>query len=105
MWRQECAGTTGAGEDRIELPTVTPQALAKTFGNPTYVSTDVPYRTQTEVDEAAKALADEKASAFAEFEGTARGNPKLRGGSLGDHRCARRAVRRKVHDHHLAASL
>jgi phage protein D len=73
--------TEDAVTTRIELPTVTPQALAKTFGNPTYVATDVPYRTQAEVDEAAKALADEVASAFAEFEGTARGNPKLRAGA------------------------
>ena len=41
----------------------------------------MPYRTQAEVDAAAKALADEMASAFAEFEGTARGNPKLRAGA------------------------
>jgi phage protein D/phage baseplate assembly protein gpV len=73
--------TEQAVTKRIELPTVTPQALAKTFGDPTYVATDVPYRTQAEVDEAAKALADEVASAFAEFEGTARGNPKLRAGA------------------------
>ncbi|HLM22038.1 MAG TPA: VgrG-related protein [Propionibacteriaceae bacterium] len=73
--------TEAATTTRIELPTVTPQALAKTFGDPTYVATDVPYRTQAEVDEVAKALADELASAFAEFEGTARGNPKLRAGS------------------------
>jgi phage protein D/phage baseplate assembly protein gpV len=73
--------TEDAATTRIELPTVTPQALAKTFGDPTYVATDVPYRTQAEVDEAAKALADEVASAFAEFEGTARGNPKLRAGA------------------------
>jgi phage protein D/phage baseplate assembly protein gpV len=73
--------TEDATTTRIELPTVTPQALAKTFGDPTYVATDVPYRTQAEVDEAAKALADEVASAFAEFEGTARGNPKLRAGA------------------------
>jgi phage protein D/phage baseplate assembly protein gpV len=73
--------TQDAATTRIELPTVTPQALAKTFGNPTYVATDVPYRTQAEVDEAAKALADEMASGFAEFEGTARGNPKLRAGA------------------------
>jgi phage protein D/phage baseplate assembly protein gpV len=73
--------TEAATTTRIELPTVTPQALAKTFGDPTYVATDVPYRTQAEVDEAAKALADELASAFAEFEGTARGNPKLRAGA------------------------
>ena len=40
----------------------------------------MPYRTQNEVDQAAKALADEKASAFAEFEGVARGNPDLKAG-------------------------
>ncbi len=45
------------------------------------MSADVPYRTQAEVDEAAKVLADELASSFAEFEGTARGNPKLRAGA------------------------
>jgi phage protein D/phage baseplate assembly protein gpV len=73
--------TEPAVTKRIELPSVTPQALAKPFGDPTYVATDVPYRTQAEVDEAAKALADEMASAFAEFEGTARGNPKLRAGA------------------------
>jgi phage protein D/phage baseplate assembly protein gpV len=73
--------TEAAATTRIELPTVTPQALAKTFGDPTYVATDVPYRTQAEVDQAAKTLADELASGFAEFEGTARGNPKLRAGA------------------------
>jgi phage protein D/phage baseplate assembly protein gpV len=73
--------TEDAATSRIELPTVTPQKLAKTFGDPTYVATDVPYRTQSEVDEAAKALADELGNAFAEFEGTARGNPKLRAGA------------------------
>ena len=53
--------TEPAATTRIELPTITPGALAKTFGDPTYVATDVPYRTQAEVDEAAKALADEVA--------------------------------------------
>ena len=90
---------------RIELPTVTPQDLAKTFGDPTYVATDIPYRSQAEVDEAAKALADELASSFAEFEGTARGNPKLRAGASVTHRRAGGAVRREVHDHHLPAPL
>jgi phage protein D/phage baseplate assembly protein gpV len=79
--KKALTATETAATTRIELPTVTPQALAKTFGDPTYVATDVPYRTQAEVDEAAKALADESASAFAEFEGTARGNPKLRAGA------------------------
>jgi phage protein D/phage baseplate assembly protein gpV len=73
--------TEQAATTRIELPTVTPQDLAEKFGNPRYVATDVPYRTQAEVDEAAKTLADGLASGFAEFEGTARGNPKLRAGA------------------------
>ena len=46
-----------------------------------YVATDVPYRGQAEVDAAAKALAEQIAGAFAEFEGVARGNPKLRAGA------------------------
>jgi phage protein D/phage baseplate assembly protein gpV len=79
--KQALTATESAATKRIELPSVTPQALAKTFGSPKYVGTDVPYRTQAEVDKAAKTLADELASAFAEFEGTARGNPKLRAGA------------------------
>jgi phage protein D/phage baseplate assembly protein gpV len=73
-------GTAPAKTSTVELPTVKPTDMASAFGNPRYVSTDVPYRTQNEVDQAAKALADEKASAFAEFEGVARGNPDLRAG-------------------------
>lgn len=59
---------------------VKPSDMAAAFGDPTYVSTDVPYRTQSEVDEAAKALADEMASSFAEFEGVAKGDPTLKAG-------------------------
>ncbi len=58
-----------------------PEDLAKIFGDPVYVSTDVPYRTQAEVDEAATSLAEEIAGTFAEFEGVARGNPKVRAGA------------------------
>jgi uncharacterized protein involved in type VI secretion and phage assembly len=46
-----------------------------------YVATDVPYRGQSEVDAAAKALSEQIAGASAEFEGTARGNPKIRAGT------------------------
>ena len=60
---------------------VAPPELAKTFGDPVYVATDVPYRGQSEVDAAAKALSEQIAGASAEFEGTARGNPKIRAGS------------------------
>ena len=41
-----------------ELPTATPAELARPFGDPIYVATDVPYRTQAEVDAAAAALAE-----------------------------------------------
>jgi len=73
--------TEPAVTKRIELPGTTPAQLAKVFGGPSYVATDVPYRTQAEVDEAAKALADEMASSFAEFEGTARGRPEVTAGA------------------------
>ena len=78
--KKALVGSAPAKASTIELPTVKPTDMAEAFGNPTYVSTDVPYRTQNEVDQAAKALADEKASAFAEFEGVARGNPDLKAG-------------------------
>ena len=81
----------------------TPEQLAKTFGDPTYVSTDVPYRTQAEVDEAASSLAEEIAGTFAEFEGVARGNPKVRAGASISVDRAGRAVRRQVHRDHLPA--
>lgn len=79
--KQALTASEPAATERITLPTVKPQDLASAFGSPVYVATDVPYRTQAEVDTAAKALADEVASAFAEFEGVARGNPQLRAGA------------------------
>lgn len=69
------AATTSA-----QLRGSTPADLAHAFGDPTYVATDVPFRTQAEVDTAAAALAEQIAGAFAEFEGISRGNPKLRAG-------------------------
>ena len=78
--KQALVGSAPAKASTVDLPTVKPTDMAAAFGNPTYVSTDVPYRTQNEVDQAAKALADEKASAFAEFEGVALGHPDLRAG-------------------------
>ena len=48
--KQPLTATAPAQTRSAELPTVTPEQLAKTFGDPVYVSTDVPYRTQAEVD-------------------------------------------------------
>jgi phage protein D len=73
---REAAATTSA-----VLPTLTPADIAGTFGSPTYVATDIAYRSQAEVDTAAKALSEHVAGGFAEFEGLARGNPKLTAGS------------------------
>lgn len=64
-----------------ELSGVNPTDLAGLFGDPVYVATDVPYRSQAEVDAAAGALSERMASAFAELEGLARGNPELRAGT------------------------
>lgn len=60
------------------LPTTSPATIAAAFGDPIYVASDSAYRSQSEVDAAAGALAEQIAGAFAEFEGVARGNPKLR---------------------------
>jgi len=64
-----------------ELQQAAPAEFAHAFGDPVYVSTDVPHRTQAEVDAAAKAIAEEIAGAFAEFAGVARGNPALKAGA------------------------
>jgi phage protein D len=64
-----------------DLQQANPATFAHAFGDPVYVSTDVPHRTQAEVVAAAKAIAEEIAGAFAEFTGVARGNPDLRAGA------------------------
>jgi phage protein D/phage baseplate assembly protein gpV len=63
-----------------ELPQASPAAFAHAFGDPVYVATDVPHRTQAEVDAAAVAIAEGIAGAFAEFTGVAQGNPALKAG-------------------------
>lgn len=66
-----------ATTDTIQLPDIDAQTLADTFGGRTYVSTDVPYGTQSEVDAVAKSLAGEVAGTFATVEAVIRGNPEL----------------------------
>jgi phage protein D/phage baseplate assembly protein gpV len=74
-------GTAPARTTSAELPGANPADLAHVFGDPTYVATDVPYRMQAEVDVAAGAVAEQIAGAFAELDGVARGNPKIRAGT------------------------
>lgn len=78
--KQALTSTATAETQGTVLPDTSPVALAHAFGDPTYVSVDVPYGTQAEVDAAADALAAEVAGSFAEFEGVVRGNPALRAG-------------------------
>ena len=72
---QEPAATTGA-----ELPD-NPASLAATFGSPGHVTGDRPRHTQSEVDAAARAIAEQIGSVFAEAVGIARGNPKIKAGA------------------------
>jgi phage protein D len=76
--KRAIVGVTPAGTSSVQLPTVKPADMAKAFGDPTYVATDVAYRTQPEADSASKALAERIGSSFAEVEAVTRGNPKLR---------------------------
>lgn len=60
---------------------VKPDELAAAFQAPPLVATDSPYITQSEVTDAAKALAEQVASGFAELEVVMRGNPAVRAGT------------------------
>ncbi|TFV61593.1 type IV secretion protein Rhs [Mycobacterium sp. PS03-16] len=76
--KRKIVSTVPAATASVELPTLTPADMAKVFGDPTYVASEVAYRTQSEADSAAGALAEEIGSSFAELDAVARGNPKLR---------------------------
>jgi len=76
--KRPLVATAAAHTTSAELAGAAPAELAASFGDPVYVSGEIPYGTQAEVDVAAEALADQIAGAFAEFSGLARGNPALR---------------------------
>jgi phage protein D len=77
--KREVVGAAPA-ETKTATIGVKPADLAAEFGSPDYLGVGVPYASQAEVDAAARAIAEQIAGAFAEFEGVARGNPKLRAG-------------------------
>jgi phage protein D len=77
--KRALVGSAPAATSSASLP-VQPADLASKFNGDRHVGVEVPYRSQAEVDAAARALAERVAGAFAELEGTARGNPKLRAG-------------------------
>ena len=73
-------GIAPAGTTSARLST-DPAEMAARFGNPAFMSGDRPLADQTSVDATAAALADQIGGSFAEAEGTARGDPRLRAGS------------------------
>ncbi|MGH3797780.1 MAG: VgrG-related protein [Pseudonocardiaceae bacterium] len=81
LTKQAVSAKAPAKTENAQLAGVTPQSLAQKFGNGTLFATDVPHRTQAAAKTAADALAEQIAGAFAEIEGVARGNPKLRAGT------------------------
>jgi phage protein D len=76
--KRKIVATVPAGTKSVELPTMTPADMARPFGDPRYIASDVAYRTQSEADTAAAALTEEIGSSFAEIDAVSRGNPKLR---------------------------
>ncbi len=70
------AATTSA-----TLPDADPAKLARGFGAPTWVEPRPGQGTQAQCDASAKAVAERLAGSFAELEGVARGNPRLRAGT------------------------
>jgi phage protein D len=78
--KQVIVGKAPAHASSAKLKT-DPVALARTFGDPVHVTVDLPLSTQRDVDTAALSIADRIGSTFAEAEGVARGNPKLKSGT------------------------
>lgn len=76
--KRKITSSLPAGTKSVDLPKMKPADMAKPFGDPKYVASDVAYRHQSEADAAATALTEEIGSSFAEIDAVARGNPKLR---------------------------
>ena len=83
--KEKLVGTASASTSAAQLTSstqpVTPADLASTFGGPTYVSVDRAHTKQAEVDAVAAALNEQIAGAFAEAEGVAKGDPRLKAGT------------------------
>ena len=77
--KKAVVATASASASSADIGT-TPAQVADTFGSPTMYGVGIPYVNQGEVDAAVKAAADHLGGGFAEVEGVARGNSKLRAG-------------------------
>ena len=77
--KKALVGSAPASTSSAALPS-SPSSMAKEYGDRTFTIVDRPLSTQSQVDAAAKAYAEQIGSAAAEAEGVARGNPKLKAG-------------------------
>ncbi len=73
-------GSADPAASHAKLPD-DPASLAQNFGSPEYVVSNRPLPSQTDADDTAKAVAEHVGSSFAEAEGVAIGNAKLRAGT------------------------
>ena len=79
--KQAVIGSANAGTVAADSLHANPAGLANNFGGPTFTAVDRPLPQQAQVDGAAASIAELISSAFAEADGVANGNPKLKAGS------------------------
>ncbi|MFJ8973700.1 VgrG-related protein [Streptomyces anulatus] len=79
--KQPLVGRAPAGSSPTLELGVTAAEVSAPFGEARFVVTDAAYGAQAQVDQAAKALAERIAGAFAELDAVIRGNPEVRAGT------------------------
>src|SRR5437667_17053 len=79
--KQAVIGSANAGTVAADSLHDNPGGLANNFGGPTFTAVNRPLAQQAQVDGAAASIAELISSAFAEADGVANGNPKLKAGS------------------------
>jgi phage protein D len=79
--KQPLVGSAPAGTVATDSLPDDPNKLASKFGGPTFSLVDRPFAKQSEVDATAAAISETIGSAYAEADGVATGNPKLKAGA------------------------
>jgi phage protein D len=79
--KQAVIGSANAGTVATDSLKADPSSLANKFGGPTFTAVNRPLAQQAQVDGAAASIAESISSAFAEADGLANGNPKLKAGA------------------------
>ncbi|MET1088452.1 MAG: VgrG-related protein, partial [Arthrobacter sp.] len=79
--KRAIVAVAAAKTNSAKLPHANPADLAKTFDSPRFIAPATAYDQAAQCDAAAAALASRLSGAFAELDGVARGNPKLRTGA------------------------